>query len=331
MVTSSDERRFFHILIRFTFAAVSVSSVLALLAQWHWFAELFTHFRLYYLLLQALLALIFLHSGHRILMAITIVLALPNLWFVGPYLLALTGESEQSAEFGPRVDIVSFNVNFRNTQFARLLEYVSDRDPDIIFVSEFTPAWEAQLRALDQEYPHQLRNSRADQWGVAVFSRLPFSDAELVDLGNVDSLHTRFVIDIAGRPLLVYAVHLFAPASGYLANLRNLQLDDLSQRLLAASTPRLVIGDLNLTPFSPYFTELTKTTGLCDAHLKDGIHVTWPTYRAPLWIPIDHALADLDEFEVTVRAGPALGSDHYPIEIVVTQQESGITISGNDY
>ena len=37
------------------FAGISLASVLALLATRHWFFELFTHFRPYYLLFQALL------------------------------------------------------------------------------------------------------------------------------------------------------------------------------------------------------------------------------------------------------------------------------------
>jgi hypothetical protein len=47
--------------------------------------------------------------------------------------------------------------------------------------------------------------------------------------------------------------------------------------------------------------------------------VTWPSLPLPLWIPIDHALADPGSGVADVRIGPAIGSDHYPLEIVLTE------------
>ncbi|MDP6675063.1 MAG: hypothetical protein QGH93_09505, partial [Gammaproteobacteria bacterium] len=69
---SANERLFYHVLIRILFVAVIAGSLISLLAEQFWVAELFTHFRLYYLLLQALLVLIFLHTGRHTLMALTI-------------------------------------------------------------------------------------------------------------------------------------------------------------------------------------------------------------------------------------------------------------------
>ena len=89
MVTPSDEHRFFHVMIRLALVAVSLGTVLALFSRQHWFAELFSHFRLYYLLAQAVLALIFLHTRHRVLLTLTVLLSMPNALSVVPYLTPL--------------------------------------------------------------------------------------------------------------------------------------------------------------------------------------------------------------------------------------------------
>jgi endonuclease/exonuclease/phosphatase (EEP) superfamily protein YafD len=321
LVTPDDERRFFRFLIRTALVLVSASSLMALLGEQFWVAELFTHFRLYYLLIQALLALIFLYSGHRKLMVMTVLLALPNLWVVGPYLMpdmVSSGGAEVTAEVESELTMAVLNVHYQNDEYAQVADYLSDLDPDIIIISEFTPAWQGALEYLSKSHSYVLAEAQAGLWGLAVFSRLPFSDSQLIYLAETDAVHARFVIEVGMMPLEVFAVHLFPPTSPVQAHNRNLQLEDLADRLLASPHRRLVVGDLNLTPFSPYFGRLTDRTGLRDARLVDGIHITWPVSALPVWIPIDHALADPAVNVVRVRTGRDIGSDHFPLEIFLS-------------
>ena len=322
MVTSTDERRFYHVLIRVVFVTVTAGSVLALFGEQIWLAELFTHFRLYYLLIQALLVLIYLHTGHRVLMVLTILFAMPNAWVVGPYLTPVMVGKSASANIGrgAGVDIVALNVNYRNDEYARVAAYLRKRDPDIIVIAEFTPAWRDNLEFLHESYPYRLGDARLDPWGLAVFSRLPFSEAELIDLAQMDTVHARFIVKAGDTPLEVFAVHLLSPTSFILARDRNRQLEELADLAMASEYRQIVIGDLNLTPFSPLFNRFLNRSGLEDARRVDGFHITWPTSALPLWIPIDHALSVPGENNVRVRAGPDIGSDHFPLEIFVSER-----------
>ncbi len=332
MVTSTDERRFYHVLIRVVFLAVTADSLIALLGEQFWVAELFTHFRLYYLLIQALLVLIFLYTGRRVLMILSILFAIPNAWVVGPYLtpaitsIATLGGKSATAGIGNDVGIgiVALNVNYRNEEFARIAGYLRDFDPDIIVIAEFTPAWRDELEFLRDSHPWQLGAARNDQWGLAVFSRLPLVDTELIDLAQTDSVHVRFVIEAETAKLEVFAVHLFSPTSSVLAHNRNLQLENLAERVAASEYRSIVVGDLNLTPFSPYFSRFIDRSGLLDARRLDGFHVTWPASAVPVWIPIDHALADAAVNVAEVRTGPDVGSDHLPLEILVAERARDI-------
>jgi len=319
MVTGTAERRVYRILIRIIFVAVTASSLIALFGEQFWVAELFTHFRLYYLLVLALMALIFLHSGHLVLMALAVLFAISNLWVVGPYLMPVIAGKSAAADVDTGVDIVALNVNYRNDKFARVVDYLRKRDPDIIVLSELTPAWRDRLEFLRESHPYQLGKLRSDPWGLAVFSRLSLAQAELIELAETDAVHARFTLVIGTKTLEVFAVHLFSPTSFVRARDRNLQLEDLADRILASEHQSIVIGDMNLTPFSPYFSRFTRRSGLQDARRIDGLEVTWPVSVLPIWIPIDHALVDPEVNAVRVRAGPDVGSDHFPLEIIVLE------------
>jgi len=318
MVTDHEERRFFSRLIRLVFIAVSVATVMALLSPVHWFAELFSHFRFYYLLAQALLVLIFLHSERHVLMVCTLLLAVPNAWYVVPYLTPLVFKSSSAAdERYDGIKVVALNVNYRNDDHEAVREYLQSTAADVIVVGEMTESWQAALRVLDGDYPHQIGRSRSDPWGLRIYSRLPFVDSELLDLGVVGSVHARVVLESGGKQLQLFAVHLKSPTTSQNAADRSVQLAELGRRLGASRVPSAVVGDMNLTPFSPYFNQLLKSANVVDARRPDGIHFTWPTHPVPVWIPVDHVLAHPALRVRGVRRGRDAGSDHYPLELSI--------------
>jgi len=317
MVTSSDERRFFSNAIRLIFFAVSLATIISLLGPVHWFAELFSNFRFYYLLTQALLVLIFLHSERRLLMAATLLLAIPNAWYVVPYLTPLVLDTSVAAERGEEIDVVALNVNYRNGDHESMRAYLESVTADVIVVAEITKTWRNELRFLDSRYPHQIGKWRSDPWGLRVYSRLPLIEAELLDLGVPNTVHARIVVETEGQQLQVFAAHLYSPTNPQRAANRNIQLADLAMRVGASDLPTVVVGDLNVTPFSPYFDRFLGAAGVVDARRPAGFHFTWPTSAIPVWIPIDHALADSAVSITRVRRGRDAGSDHYPLEVSI--------------
>jgi endonuclease/exonuclease/phosphatase (EEP) superfamily protein YafD len=79
-----------------------------------------------------------------------------------------------------------------------------------------------------------------------------------------------------------------------------------------------VVGDFNMTPWSPYFPEILRVSGLKNSLVGAGFQPSWPSWLpALLRIPIDHALVS-EEFEVVERkVGPHIGSDHRPLIIKI--------------
>ena len=78
----------------------------------------------------------------------------------------------------------------------------------------------------------------------------------------------------------------------------------------------VVLGDLNVTPWSPWFRRLLEAGGLAD--LAGGPHrPTWAPAPVPaaLGLALDHVLATPGIRLLSRRLGPRLGSDHRPVVV----------------
>lgn len=84
-----------------------------------------------------------------------------------------------------------------------------------------------------------------------------------------------------------------------------------------------MVGDLNITMWSPYYKRFARQTGLRNARQGFGILPSWPTKEtysqiSPalsllLAIPIDHCLISPEIKVLNIRTGPNVGSDHRPV------------------
>ena len=314
-MTTDREHGFYHILIRVVLIGAAVGTVIALFSRSIWLAELFSHFRLYYLLALLLLALTFLWTNHPYLLVLSLALALPNAWYVVPYLSPLAKTAEAAVVRPPPFSIVAHNLKFSNNAHATTLEYLRASDADVLLLAEYTSQWAAALAPLDAIYPYRRLQPRPHPWGLAIYSRTPFEQIDEFSLGPGDNVQFQARLMVDEQPVELFAVHLFSPVKPSLARGRNQQLRELAVRVRNAGAPALVVGDMNVTPFSPYFGDFLRDAGLEDARRRSGFHITWPTFPVPLWIPIDHCLASPQLQIVDVENGPDVGSDHYPLEV----------------
>ena len=314
-----SQRRISRVLIWLVCAGATAGTLIALFSRESWVAELFSHYRFYYLLAQAMLLLVFLNTRRYVWLVATVILALPNAWYVGPYVLPVIRDAVAGAVASAQPQLVLVNLNYRNNDHATMVDYLRNSEADMLVLSEYSPAWHRALEGALDEYPHRLLHLREMAFGMAIYSRVPFEETAWLDLGAPGSDNLSVRVELAGRTVELFAVHLYPPMSAQQAAWRKTQLDDIAGILRATPYPRIVVGDLNLTPFSPLFGDLLRDTGLLDARRRQGLHVTWPSAPLPLWIPIDHCLADVSAGVTWVRTGPNLGSDHYPLEITLAE------------
>jgi endonuclease/exonuclease/phosphatase (EEP) superfamily protein YafD len=289
-------------------ALVVLVSVLPLGARLSWLLELTSHFRLQYLAVTAVL--LALTAARRrwgacaALVAAGAISALPVL----PY-LPLAGDVPVAS--AAPLKVLTVNVSFRQFSARRLLEIVREADPDVVVVQELTPHAERVLADLDVEFPN-LRKFPADgPVGIGLWSRHEIESGGTIALGRVPAIQAR----VRGPTgiFTVIGVHLRAPTSARGAAARDRQLRELAERSTAVSEPLIVAGDLNITPYSPLFTDWLEASGLTDTRRGRNLSASWPTTLPGAGIPIDHVAVN-EHFEIlSHRSLPNFESDHYGV------------------
>jgi len=290
-------------------AAILLS--LGQLGAYHWRADLFAHFTPHYIvgLLAAAGGLAALRAYRSC--AVFTAFAAAGMILVAPY---LNRGSSPISETSSPFSVLLYNVNLGNTNYAAVIEYIRERDCDLVVIVEATPRWVDALGRLDDIYPHAFALPRPDAFGLAVYSRTPLSDWQATAPGTVDlpTLHGTVTID--DTPIRVFAAHPLPPTDKQNSRWRNEQIRELAERIGDTRGIKLLFGDLNVTPWSPNYRALENRAGVVNCARGHGIVPTWPTTRSPIKIPIDHCLASRDVTVFGVTTGPDLGSDHYPIE-----------------
>jgi endonuclease/exonuclease/phosphatase (EEP) superfamily protein YafD len=285
--------------------------VFSLLGRYFYFAELVGNFRCQIMLLLIPFALLAL--GIRRWWLSGLILAALFWSMIGIVWVYLPG---YQASPGPeKLKIMSYNVFGGNSQHAKVVSQIRDADPDVIAILEYTTPWHRALECLTETYPHQVRLPRWHGFGVAVFSKHPLSDTEVVQLteGKTDNPFVITNVQFGSQKIRVAALHVFSPTSPTRMTLRNQQLAEVSQALGTDQIPTVVTGDFNCTPWSPFLDDFLNETGLRDSRQGFGYQATWHADTWPLRIPIDHAFVS-DEIHVHRRyVGGYGGSDHFPI------------------
>lgn len=300
--------------------AIAFGTVLAAFARSSWVADLAANFPLHGLLASALVTVVALWRRHYVIAALAVLVAVPNAWRVAPYVTPTLVPATVSDVHGQGSKIVALNLSYLNRDYHRVQQYLDEADADLLVLSELTPAWVAELEAVTRRYPYRLSQPLPTPWGLGVYSRYPLRDARFLDLGGRRGANMEAIVELPGQAMYLIAAHLHSPMNRERAEFRNAQLRSLAEALAThrarhEAMPRMLIGDLNVTAFSPYFADLLDASGLQDAGRRFGLKLTWPTWLPPGQLQIDHCLADAAAQLTGVRRGAHVGSDHYPLEI----------------
>jgi endonuclease/exonuclease/phosphatase (EEP) superfamily protein YafD len=296
-----------HPLIRFAnlFGGIAVAgSSVAMVASYHWIADLASQLRVQYLIMLLPVMGIWVWTRYHKAAVVGGLAMGVNLWFIVPYFIPqdrVTSESIRNADVGQgHVRLLLLNVLRTNSQLKETLREVRTHNADLVFLMEVSPDWKPILESVRAEFPHQKQILRDDYTGVAFLSKYPWITAEVIDTEDANPpLEIRFS-QMAGQsqPFQLIATHPLPPISPDLTASRDSQLSTLAERC-RSNPPSLLVGDFNLAPWSPRFEPILKSGQLTDASLGYGLTPTLtplPTLLGGL--KVDHVLVSRD---VTVR------------------------------
>jgi endonuclease/exonuclease/phosphatase (EEP) superfamily protein YafD len=311
--------------------------VAALMPLFHPFwplASVAEHFAFQILLGAVLLAIlaVVLHCWRWLVPILAV--ALIQIWIIHPYWPASV--APKSAAAGERhLKVVSLNVWYRGDSYQAVRDYLAASGADVIGLAEVTPRWKAELAPLREIYPYGVDCIGSDQrCEQMLLSRHPFTRS---GAGRIDGQLPVLAwgeLALPGQATLAVAVtHLVwpllpadtpVPAGHPTAFLPAGDLPRLAQaeqalQLIAglAQLPDdlVLMGDFNAAPWSRIQQDLRTTTGLENEFAAPS----WPAWGPwPIRLPIDHILARGRARIHAFAAGPEIGSDHLPVEAVVS-------------
>lgn len=280
---------------------------IGMLGKWHWTFDLFSHFRIQYIviLIGTGIALFLLKQKRWGLISFISALAL------SVNLLPYFTKKPAAAPTGSEYSLLSYNLNTANQKYDEVRNFILTTDADIILLMEVNPSWITELSPLESHYPYFIYNPRLDNFGLALYSKHPIENDSVSTLlsAGIPALQTD--IHLANQTLNFISVHPLPPISRVNSLQRNLTFQKIADHI--QSTPRdyqIVAGDFNCTPWSVHFKDLVAQTGLRDSSLGNGIGATWFRKLGFISIPIDHVLGS-EHIAFTKKAiKGSFGSDH---------------------
>ncbi len=288
-----------------------VSTMLGFLGGFNWFLDLFSHFRAQYLLLGLLFVIPAFLLKSRDLVLASLLIILIN----GVFVLPVYGQRTSIQNTGG-IKVLSFNVNHDGVSANTLSTMVRDNEADVLILAEVGK--DTVFRVGDElgYKAHFAARRQRDTFGVGMLSRLPNFEMETKDFGGDDLLSIEATFKgTDDKVCTLIAAHTFLPLTADGSLLRNRQLRAIAE-YAGSKDCFITMGDLNITPWSPIFSEVLKTGGLRDSRVGFGIHQSWPTFLPSFMrIPIDHALVS-SNIDITFRGVlDSVGSDHLPLFI----------------
>lgn len=294
---------------------ITILSLMGYLGKFNYLFDLASHFKFQYLT-ATLIALVWFNiTRHKRWIVLALFCTGLNLWAIVPWYLPQMQSamfSEQALSSQP-LRVLTANVLVSNTNYAPLLELIRQEQPDIVAIVETNSAWLEAMRSVEDILPYSLQSPRAKASGIALYSKFPLALESIETFNTPKDFHLVAKINQDSEQTVIVALHPPPPINATLFEQRNRELTEIARYLQTLNQPVLVMGDLNITMWSPHYQEFVDRTHLKNTRSGLGILPTWPTHFPVLSIPIDHIFASTEMQVSNTHVGHNIGSDHLPL------------------
>jgi len=277
-----------------------------------WIAfDVFSQFTLQFAVVTLAFAIGRVIPGARLFVAFVVLVLGITVIGVWPHIASRDAWVVSEVKEGERaVTVASFNSWYDNQQVDAVRAEIERLDADIITLIEFGPNKQDLLKELASRYPHQAECFATDYCHMAILSKFPLASSSASTGWDGPAMIMAKLGPELGN-LTILSVHTIRFPH---AQAQFRQIKALSNLIDTIPGAKLVMGDINATPFSRITSTLTNQTGLA--------RLTWlPSWPSQAWLPqiaIDHIFASPGIRSIeSQRIGQPAGSDHYPIIVKV--------------
>jgi endonuclease/exonuclease/phosphatase (EEP) superfamily protein YafD len=292
---------------------ISTVTLFGFLGRFYWFFDLFSHFSVQYLQLCLVPFGIALWARRNKRAVALVMLVCLNYIFVLPLYF---GKPAPTKEKPVRAMLLNINAGNGNTE--QVLEMIGKANPDILLLEEVTPKWASELEGLNSTYPYRIAEPQTNCFGIMLLSKYPLEHGQVVQIGTAGLPSIIAEAYLPGGVVSIIGTHPLPPVGAERSKERNAQLAELPSIVMEQKYPVLLIGDLNVTPFSYWFRHLLSESGLKNSMQGFGHQPSWPSGQFFLRIPLDHMLHSPEIIIHNRMIGGDVGSDHFPVIVDFT-------------
>ena len=293
-------------------------NIIAVLPANNIIVDIFSHFRLQYLIFSFLFLVLFiylfcLNKKYIVYCFVCFVFIFLNLFEIFPYI----GRYE-SFNQGNIVKLALYNVLTSNKNYDGFLVSVAQENPDIIILQETDDIWLEHIKDLKNFYPYYIEHSRLDNFGISMYSKIPFTNTDI-------ELWTDFEVPVVvanfkmfSQDLRIYGIHTLPPTSKDYFRVRNEMLKKINTISFQENSKNLVFaGDFNTTTYSNSYKKYIKSSVLKDCQiLAKNVNGTWNARYIPIFrISLEHVLISPKILMNSFKIGKNFGSDHLPVYV----------------
>ncbi len=221
------------------------------------------------------------------------------------------------------VSLLVANVLMRNRDADRLLAIIRARSPDLILTLEPDAWWAQQLRSIEVDYPHSVKEPLDNRYGMMLHSRLELVEPRVEYLleEGIPSIHTRVRLP-SGDLVWLHGLHPEppSPTEADSSTPRDAELLIVGREVGKRDAPTIVAGDLNDVAWSHTTTLFQKISGLLDPRRGRGMFNTFHADYVVMRWPLDHVFHSAHFTLVEVAREAAFGSDHFPVFVKLYYQ-----------
>ncbi|MDM1245964.1 endonuclease/exonuclease/phosphatase family protein [Acinetobacter sp. R933-2] len=219
-----------------------------------------------------------------------------------------------------QISVIVSNVLTPNDKYHLLIEQIEKHQPDIVLTLETDQTWQNELSSIEKDYPYRVPVPLDNLYGMHLYSKMKLLDTEVKFIlsDEIPSIHTTVILD-SGQPVQLYCLHPKppSPTEAKDSTLRDAELLIVGDQIKDLDESCIVMGDLNDVAWSRTTRLFQRISGLLDPRVgRKYVNTFHADYKLLRW-SLDHLFHSTDFALVHMERLPHVGSDHFPIYVVL--------------
>ena len=219
-----------------------------------------------------------------------------------------------------QISLIVSNVLTPNHQYHLLIAQIEKYQPDLVLTLESDQAWQNALSVIEKDYPYRVPVPLDNLYGMHLYSRLELKNTEVKFIlsDEIPSIHSTVILP-SGQPVQLYCLHPKppSPTEAKDSTLRDAELLMVGDQIKDLDESCIVMGDLNDVAWSRTTRLFQRISGLLDPRVgRRYINTFNANYKFLRW-SLDHVFHSTDFALVAMQRLPYIGSDHFPIYVVL--------------